>query len=75
MSRAVNGHAQMLANLWNEAARILRAHAGRLGGVLLDVLPANVGCIPASREFLDTVTATAREIGALTILVVLVHWH
>lgn len=51
-----------------EAARILRANAGRLAGVLLDVLPANVGCIPATREFLDAVIATARDIGALIIL-------
>jgi glutamate-1-semialdehyde 2,1-aminomutase len=51
-----------------EASRILRANAARLAGVLLDVLPANVGCIAATREFLDTVIGTAREVGALIIL-------
>src|SRR4029453_19163581 len=49
-------------------ARILRANAARLAGVLLDVLPANVGCIAATREFLDAMTQTARDIGALVIL-------
>jgi glutamate-1-semialdehyde 2,1-aminomutase len=51
-----------------EATRILRANAGKLAAVLLDVLPANVGCIPATKEFLGAVTAAAHEIGALVIL-------
>ncbi|MBS0222372.1 MAG: aspartate aminotransferase family protein [Proteobacteria bacterium] len=51
-----------------DAARILRTNAAKLAGVLLDVLPANVGCIPATREFLDVVISTARDIGALIIL-------
>jgi glutamate-1-semialdehyde 2,1-aminomutase len=51
-----------------DAARLLRANADRLAGVLLDVLPANVGCVPATREFLDAVTMAARDIGALIIL-------
>jgi glutamate-1-semialdehyde 2,1-aminomutase len=51
-----------------ESARILRANAGRLAGVLLDVLPAAVGCIPATREFLEAVTNTVRDAGALIIL-------
>ena len=52
----------------DEAVRILRAHRDRLAGVLLDVMPLSVGTIPATKEFLDAVTAAAREIGALTIL-------
>jgi glutamate-1-semialdehyde 2,1-aminomutase len=51
-----------------EASRLLRARAGRLAAILLDVLPANVGCIPATREFLDAVTEAARDVGALVIL-------
>ena len=51
-----------------ESARILRANAGKLAGVLLDVLPAAVGCIPATREFLSAVTEAARDAGGLIIL-------
>jgi glutamate-1-semialdehyde 2,1-aminomutase len=51
-----------------ESARILRANAAKLAGVLLDVLPAAVGCVPATKEFLALVTETARDVGALVIL-------
>lgn len=51
-----------------EAVRIIRANREKLAGILLDVMPLTVGTIPARKEFLDAVSAAAREIGALIIL-------
>lgn len=50
-----------------EAARIVRAHGGRLAGVLLDPMPNRAGLVPATQAYVDALRAATREVGALLI--------
>lgn len=50
-----------------KAAQLLRQHADELAAVLIDPVPNRAGLIPASREFITSLVATTKQIGALLI--------
>jgi glutamate-1-semialdehyde 2,1-aminomutase len=50
------------------AQRLLEEHAGELAAILLDVMPAHLGLLQASAEFLSAITKFTSRTGVLLIL-------
>ena len=51
-----------------EAERILRAHAGELACVVVDLMPNRGGLIPVTRDFVDMLQRVRRDTGVLIVL-------
>ena len=51
-----------------EAERLVRANADSLAAILIDPVPAQIGMIEMTPEFIQTIQKVARDIGALIVI-------